>query len=77
MIRQVRRSEAVVVGGFEAAEWLRMYDNTHHQGQRIEWPEGGVYMQQLVLVVEVWELLSEVLRQYRKQMEDKKNGKRN
>jgi hypothetical protein len=49
----------VEVAGVEAAEWVRMYIHTHKSGTRLEWPDGGSYLGQLALVIEVWEILED------------------
>jgi len=55
------------VAGIEAGDWFRMYLHTHDGTRRIEWPAGGEYLNQLAVVPEVWEVLGDEIRQYRKE----------
>jgi hypothetical protein len=73
MARGVRRDKVVEVGGLEAADWWNMYMHTHPKLQRIEWPDGGCYLQQLQITVDVFELIEAEVNQFLKE----KNGKRN
>lgn len=57
----------MVVGGREAGEWFRMYRHTHPGNRRIEWPDGGCYMAQEHLLVDVFELISGVVADYHKE----------
>lgn len=50
------------MGGLEAGEWVRMYAHTHNGEGRIEWPDGGCYLKQVHLLIEVWELLAAEIR---------------
>ena len=40
-----------------------MYGHTHKAGQRLEWPDGGCYMKQTVVLVEMWELIADEIRE--------------
>ena len=51
-----------MVGGLEAGVWERMYKHTHTRTERIEWPNGGCYMGQEQLLIDVWELLTSEIR---------------
>lgn len=56
------RTEAVEVAGLEAADWMRMYAHTHNGLERVAWPDGGCYLEQLQIVVEIWELIANEIR---------------
>jgi len=60
----------VEVAGLEAAEWLKMYAHTHADGKRIEWPDGGCYLKQVQLLVDIWELIAGEIREYRREQRD-------
>lgn len=38
-----------------------MYAHTHDKGQRIEWPDGGSYLKQPAILVEIWDVIAEEL----------------
>lgn len=42
-----------------------MFAHTHEGTSRTEWPDGGSYLSQLVLVVEMWELITVEIKEYR------------
>lgn len=69
MVRGVRRDKAVEVGGLEASTWIAMYEHTHNGFERIEWPDGGCYMKQEHLLVEVFDLVRVELRAYRDELQ--------
>lgn len=46
------------MGGSEAGDWVRMYAHTHNREGRIEWPDGGCYLKQAHLLIDVWEILA-------------------
>lgn len=50
------------VAGLEAVDWMRMYIHTHTGLERTEWPDGGCYLAQAQIVVEVWELIANEMR---------------
>lgn len=39
-----------------------MYVHTHSEGRRIEWPDGGCYLEQKHVLVEIWEMIAEEIR---------------
>lgn len=54
-----------MVCGREAATWMRIYDHTHHDTVRCEWPDGGSFLSQEYVMIEVWELITDEIRKYR------------
>ena len=40
-----------------------MYAHTHTRTERIEWPDGGCYLRQEQLLIDVWELLTSEIRE--------------
>lgn len=44
-----------------------MYCHTHPGNRRIEWPDGGCYMQQEQILIEVFEIISGVVSDYQKE----------
>jgi hypothetical protein len=67
MMRGVRRAEAVEVGGLEAAAWMKMYEHTHNGFVRTEWPDGGCYLKQKQITVDVFDLIQAEMRVYQKE----------
>lgn len=39
-----------------------MYRHTHNGIARIEWPDGGSYLNQLQLLVQIWEVITNEMR---------------
>jgi hypothetical protein len=59
----------VFVADLEAIDWLNMYANTHNKNGRIEWPDGGCYLKQLYVVLEVWAIIAGEINNFRKERE--------
>jgi hypothetical protein len=55
----------------EAGEWLSIYANTHDGLRRIEWPDGGYYQIQLQIVVEIFSIIRETIRDYQDEKREK------
>lgn len=53
--------------GIEAGEWLTIYGHTHNGTDRIEWPDGGCYQEQLQIVVELWGIIRDAIHDYREE----------
>jgi hypothetical protein len=41
-----------------------MYRHTHNKSGRTEWPDSGGYLQQLHIVIEMWEMIGVVVKEY-------------
>ncbi|OGC95829.1 MAG: hypothetical protein A2W25_15245 [candidate division Zixibacteria bacterium RBG_16_53_22] len=72
MLRGVVRAEAVVIGNIEAAQWMLVYSDTHDGNGRIEWPDGGCYLQQVAFVPEIFRLAAREIRQYQQELANRK-----
>lgn len=56
--------------------WWHMYHHTHNGLERIEWPDGGCYMEQPLLLVEVCDIIGEeVVKQRKIEQERKQRGR--
>lgn len=51
-------------------EWYYMYANTHAGTERLEWPDGGSYLSQMVVMVQVFGVIRDEIVKYRRE----KNG---
>lgn len=48
-----------------------MYIRTHDGNRRIEWPDGLPYLKQVNIVVELWDIIADELREYRRRNEQR------
>lgn len=51
-------------------EWFKMYRYAHNGTQRIDWPDGGCYLQQPAVLLEVWRHIEVEIAAYRKEKEN-------
>jgi len=47
--------------------WFSMYAGTHNKNGRIEWPDGGCYLEQTAMLLEVWAIIGSELALYAKE----------
>ena len=58
----------MIVGELEAETWMQRYIQTHHNLRRIEWPDGGCYLGQQQLSVDVFKIIEAEIIQRRKEL---------
>lgn len=46
-----------------------MYTHTHNGMDRIDFPDGGCYLDQAVILLEVWEIIHSEIAKYRREQE--------
>lgn len=76
-MRRVRlKGNEEELAGLAHTDWFRMHQHTHNRNGRIEWPDGGCYLDQPYIVIEVWSIISEQLEKYRAEQERSRGKKR-
>lgn len=49
-----------------------MYVHTHNGVERIDWPNGGSYLNQLAVIPEIWEIITDELVNFKEEMRSRK-----
>jgi hypothetical protein len=50
-------------GGLTIRQWIELWLNTHEQGRRIEWPDGGCLLEQPAIAVAMLDIVGQALRE--------------
>jgi hypothetical protein len=48
-------------GGLTIRQWIELWTQTHEQGRRTEWPDGGCLLEQPAIAVTMLELVGDAL----------------